>query len=416
MMAELAALAVIGAGPAGSMTAYHALKQPQFRDRKVIILDRRMTPGTPVNCAGGIASEWLTAADIAPPYDMPNEIVASRIYSMRLYAPDLTCVDIDLASPRAMGYTLHRDRFDKWLLERAIKAGAEFRPGTSFKKFERDMILTNKGNILAETYVGADGWQSRVGRELGLHGPLHPDDMYTCYQELREATNASSEHKIYLFFGSNYAPKGYVWYFPVGKDRARIGVGVPFSIGHPKQLLQRFYKKVPPFSKGRILGKLIKVEGGMIPATMPMSNPYCGAMGEGGVAFVGDAARHTNAATGGGIHTALLGGKILGEAIGTDRGFEHYKKETEKTFYKQLKRAYTLKRMLWNFTDRDYNRARESLESVDLSSNASLGAGKLFRTLARKMIRKNPRLLWYLLKAMFGAHTARTSPETEGLI
>ncbi len=56
--------------------------------------------------------------------------------------------------------------------------------------------------------------------------------------------------------------------------------------------------------------RILEVQGGGVPLSHPLRTQYADNM-----ILVGDAARHVNPITGGGIHTALSSGKIAGEFL-----------------------------------------------------------------------------------------------------
>jgi len=53
-----------------------------------------------------------------------------------------------------------------------------------------------------------------------------------------------------------------------------------------------------------------EVSIGVVPLARPLRQPYAD-----GALLVGDAARNVNPLTGGGIHTALLSGRVAGESL-----------------------------------------------------------------------------------------------------
>ena len=74
---------------------------------------------------------------------------------------------------------------------------------------------------------------------------------------------------------------------------------------HLDQFIQKsFFKE--RFKNARIL----EIQGGGVPLAAPLRTQYAD-----NLILVGDAARHVNPITGGGIHTALSGGRIAGEFL-----------------------------------------------------------------------------------------------------
>ncbi len=61
--------------------------------------------------------------------------------------------------------------------------------------------------------------------------------------------------------------------------------------------------------------RILEIQGGGVPLAAPLKQPYAD-----NLLLVGDAARHVNPITGGGIHTALRGGVIAGSFLAEHLG------------------------------------------------------------------------------------------------
>ena len=90
-------------------------------------------------------------------------------------------------------------------------------------------------------------------------------------------------------------------------------IAVHITVDHMHQV--GFLKITRVFLAGRFAGaRVLEVQGGGVPLAAPLTTQFADRM-----ILVGDAARHVNPITGGGIHTALSGGRIaaafLAEAI-----------------------------------------------------------------------------------------------------
>jgi digeranylgeranylglycerophospholipid reductase len=141
-----------------------------------------------------------------------------------------------------------------------------------------------------------------------------------------------------IHFGAKYAPSGYAWVFPKGDGEANFGLGVLASTKkRPTELLARFKKDMAPQAKS------VRMVAGCIPSTLPLPKTV-----KENIMLVGDAARQTNAVSGGGIANAIIAGKMAGEVAGNtiSKGkpishLEQYDRlwriELEKTLIKKLK-------------------------------------------------------------------------------
>lgn len=113
---------VVGAGPAGSVTARELAR----RGRRVLLVDKAIFPRSKVCgcCLNGAAIRTIERLGLAHVLEGAVPLDRARIASGRRSA--------DVSLPR--GLSLSRDVFDARLVEEAIKAGVEFRPATTVKR------------------------------------------------------------------------------------------------------------------------------------------------------------------------------------------------------------------------------------------------------------------------------------------
>src|SRR5439155_1534179 len=89
------------------------------------------------------------------------------------------------------GYVLERDLFDRYLAKEAAKAGAEILIKTSAVELLRDdgqivgarcEHMADAFEVRAKVVIGADGFESQVGRWAGLETHLRTRDIDACLQ------------------------------------------------------------------------------------------------------------------------------------------------------------------------------------------------------------------------------------------
>ncbi|HYA54036.1 MAG TPA: NAD(P)/FAD-dependent oxidoreductase, partial [Thermoplasmata archaeon] len=98
---------VIGAGPAGSMTAKWAAKN----GARVTMIEKRQEIGSPVRCGEGMSKAWLPDVGIKPGRWINVEVEGARIYS-----PSEKVFEInEKHAGNEVGYVVERDEFDKQL-------------------------------------------------------------------------------------------------------------------------------------------------------------------------------------------------------------------------------------------------------------------------------------------------------------
>jgi len=379
-------LVVVGAGPAGSMTAKAAAEA----GLDVVMLEKRQEIGDPVRCAEGVSKAALKKLVEPDPVWISAEVKGARIR-----APDGT--EMVMSEDRAgaeVGYVLERKVFDRALAQKAAEAGAKV-----MVKTRALGLLHEKGvpsgisaafvgeslKIEAPLIIGADGVESKVGRWAGIDTALKPKDIETCAQFLLQDDEIDDEY-CEFYLGNDIAPGGYVWSFPKGHSLANVGIGVLGSkadSGMPIRLLREFVKK--NFPEGKVLEMMV---GGV-----PVSGPIETTVAD-GVILVGDAARQSDPITGGGIINAMRAGVMAGE-IAADlvpkgeldkKSLQVYEKRWRETIGKSISRNFAVKEFFVDLTDDDLNRLTHSLDGVDVAELDLKG-------LLKVLLRQNPKLL-----------------------
>ena len=308
---------VIGSGPAGATTARIAAD----RGLRVLLVDKRQELGAPIQCSGAVSAHALTGAEIA----IDDEFVSTAIYGFMVYDAHghVTRLDYRELKPDAyknnpLGYVVDRRRFDRYLMLQARHAGAEVWLKTEaigytsrgdgtvavrVKRFGVEQI------VRVRVVVGADGIQSQVGKWAGLHTRMKLSEVASCLQYVMDGVETNG--LLEIITGHQWVPGGYAWIFPKGNGYAEVGLGVTrtFTEKDARWHLDNFIRN-SPWKKRFAKAQILEVQGGGVPLTAPLKQQYAD-----NIILVGDAARHVNPITGGGIHTALRCGKIAGNFL-----------------------------------------------------------------------------------------------------
>ncbi len=311
-------LVVVGSGPAGATTARFAAN----RGLRVLLIDKRQELGAPIQCSGAVSHHALAENDIQP----LTEYIHEPIYGFGIYDQEghQTTIDYRRLKPdeygpgphlRPLGYVVDRRRFDRCLMTEAERAGAEVWLKTegldyTFDPAQGGCLRVRRFNqefeIRTHLLVGADGLQSNVARWLGIRPHIKLTELASCLQIIVD--QVETDGLLEIITGHEWAPGGYAWVFPKGHGYAEIGLGVIRTLTerdaqwHLDHFLQHSFFR-DRFARARVL----EIQGGGVPLASPLKKQYA----EGAI-LVGDAARHVNPITGGGIHTALSGGRIAG--------------------------------------------------------------------------------------------------------
>ena len=376
---------IVGAGPAGSITA----KTCAEGGLDVLLIEKRQEIGDPVRCAEGVGKDALIK-HIAP----DKRWIAAEVKGSRIIAPDGTQILMSGdAAMKDVGYTLERKVFDRVLAQKAAMAGAEVMVKTRATGLLRNnggvsgikaMFMGETRDIRADIVIGADGVESKVGRWGGIDTSLKPSDIETCAQFLVSNFDPGEYSEFYM--GERFAPSGYVWIFPKGGYTANVGVGILGSKSGNTRAITQLQKFVETYIPE---GKIVEMVVGGVPVCGPIKQTIAD-----GLMLVGDAARQSDPLTGGGITNAMDAGKIAGEVCikakekgdYSTRTLKEYEDRWRATIGKELSRSLKVKNLLIRLTDEQLNQLAHSLDGIDAST---LELSKLLAVL----FKRNPKIL-----------------------
>ena len=383
---------VVGAGPAGSVTARVAAE----RGLDVLLIDRNLEIGVPVKCAEGVSKE------IKDLVTLDEKWICAEAKGAHIYSPDGTKVVMGGENMDEVGYVLERRLFDKFLASEAARAGAELRikteaydviKGDGYVKGVYVRGMDGDTRIHAQIVVGADGVESRVGRWAGMDTRLSPSEVTTCAEYLMCGIEFDREHSEF-FVGSNIAPKGYAWVFPKGGDCANVGLGICGDVSGENHraidYLNAFVRD--KFPKGKVVAEMY--------GAAPLSGPLKENVAD-GLVLVGDAARQINPITGGGITYAMHAGEIAGDVIAkavqekdcSRKRLKEYESRCKAKFGKRLDAGLKTKEFFFRISDDDLNTLGHSLDGIKIAEINP-------RALLMELIKKNPKMLLGLARQL----------------
>jgi len=359
---------VVGAGPAGSMTAKWAARS----GARVVMIEKRQEIGSPVRCGEGMSKDWLHEVGIKPGKWINVEVEGARIYS-----PSELVFEInEKHAGNEVGYVVERDGFDKALAIDAANAGVDVMLKTAatsvLKEDGRIVGVRAKSGgepfeIRAKVTVGADGFESQIGRWAGIPTNIAMKDMDTCLQY--RMTGVDSDLRYCDFYLGKVAPGGYVWVFPKDEGLANVGIGVQVSqiasMAEARKYLDAWIEKHPAYAKG----KKIDMVGGGVSISPPLKQTVTD-----GFMLVGDAARMIDPLTGGGIANGCIAGKICGEvaASAAQTGdaskefLQKYEKGWRVRLEEKLYRNWLAKEKLTTLSDATFDKIVDALQGVRL--------------------------------------------------
>jgi geranylgeranyl reductase family protein len=277
---------VIGAGPAGSTTAYRLASA----GASVLLVDKARFPRDKP-CGGGLT---MRAAKLLPfSVDPVVEDVTHR-FELRLDYRS----SFQRTSKQPLCFLTQRKRLDDFLAHKAAEAGADFRDGVSVS-FDDDAVVVDGERVQAPAIVGADGVNGITARTFGLGR----DHGHGVALEGNAPLDERYRGKLVLELG--VVPGGYAWVFPKG-DHSNFGVGGWESEGpRLRDHLRRLCA-----AHGVEYDSLTDLRGYRLPYRRSTSS-----LARDNVLLVGDAAGLVDPLTGDGMYEAIVSGKLASEAI-----------------------------------------------------------------------------------------------------
>ena len=300
-------VAVVGAGPAGSIAALHLARQ----GHKVLVLDKEEFPREQV-CGDALIADAVRTLERMG----CNDEVQSR-------GQDVGCAVV--FSPSRIAFqvsghfiTLKRRILDAILARRAVDAGASFfRAAVSECTTEANgsctVSLRQLGiHVRAKAIIVATGADIRLVRDALVDDPLPPSAVaMRCYVKSSYAID-----EMLISYDRSILP-GYAWIFPLGKGEYNVGCGYFYRGGtrHTPNLLRMFEVFCQQFPPAARLIKGASVHTPMKGATLRCGLGELSAGPAGNVVAVGETIGATFPFTGEGIGKAMETGELAAKLL-----------------------------------------------------------------------------------------------------
>lgn len=290
---------VVGASFAGLASAY-ALASGGL---KVTVLEKKCDVGEKLHTTGIIVKD---AIDQIALLDALPAALVRRIPGVRLYAPNLTYVD--LAAPGYYFLATDTPGVMRWLCAQAKCAGARVALGSTFHHVTRLQSGFDLGEHGTTRYlIGADGPRSHVARALALGTSRR---YLVGVEHEYPGLQIGEPDKLHCFVDRRIAP-GYIGWVLAGVGGVQAGLARrrTGAAWKPRDAMAAFLEKIAPAIDLRDATPT-GVRAGLIPCGGVVSP-----VGASRALLVGDAAGMVSPVTAGGIHTALKHGLAAGNAV-----------------------------------------------------------------------------------------------------
>ena len=284
-------IAIIGAGPVGSMAAKYAAKA----GAAVVLLEEHPRVGWPVECAGLLGEKALQESELAGSF---GHHTLRGLKGACVYSPGGFRMDFKASSNRA--FVVDRRLFDRELALDAMRAGADLwlhSPVRRLREEKDGRILTlgDGSELRSKIVISAEGVRARIARRAGIAAA----QKILSGAQVEVPFNVEDPEKVEVHLGA--APGLFAWVIPTGEETARIGL---CANERGCNRLRSFLQK--DLIRRRLQGSPV----GLFVGGLPLGPPDVTAR-EGFLA-VGDAAGQVKPTSGGGIYPGLVCAKIAG--------------------------------------------------------------------------------------------------------
>ncbi len=346
-MSHDADVIVAGAGPAGSIAAFELA----VRGVSVLILEKSTFPRYKV-CGAGLTHKILKEI----PFDV-SPVFETAIRSIQ-FSHGLKDV-FTRTSAQPFIYCSMRDKFDAYLLEKAVEAGARVEFGEQVTFVEQDSqgvsLKTKRQSYRSQLVIGADGASGVVARSAGLRDNIQSGLAW----EAEIATDPESLQRfsetVFLDWGA--FPGGYAWMFPKA-DHFSIGVGGPARLS--KEMMPYYHLFLRYLSANMKVMETQSLKSWPIPVRVAKSRFH-----NGRILVAGDAGGLTDPMTGEGIFYAVGSGKEAARSCynylaGNSGAIAAYTDKVNDEYMTELLQAERIKSIFNTFPAKIHGWVRES--------------------------------------------------------
>jgi len=353
-MAEKFDSVVVGAGPAGIAAAYTMAKA----GLKVLVLEKGEKPGAK-NMFGGIIFRHHTEK-LAPEFwktaPVERHVIEYQYWFLSKDSHLLLSHRNQKFNGQYNAFTVHRAKFDPWFAKLAEDAGAVIINRTTVDDvLVQDGTIvgvkTERGDILADVVIAADGVNSMLAKQAGIREELPQDAVVLAVKEVIAIPKQRIEERFNLGTDEGVAallvgwgPGMHAGFMYTNRDTISIGIAVSMrdldkSKQRPNVLFEQFknHPSIAPLIKD---GELKEYCAHLIPEG---GYDYVANIYTDGMLVVGDAAMLVNAVNWEGTNLAMTSGIIAGETVIEAKKKNDFSSRTLKKYRERLEESFVLK-------------------------------------------------------------------------
>jgi geranylgeranyl reductase family protein len=349
---------VVGAGPAGATLAYELAK----RGIGVLVLEKEKLPRYKC-CAGGVTGKAAKLLDFDIS-EVAEDVIHEVSFTFNLGSPYLG------QHSQPLIYTVMRDVFDHFLVQRAQQLGAVLMDGQKVTQVQvrADWVeISTADNIFrSRLVVGADGAYSVVARELGMGKSIQYAAGIESEIVVPEEELAKWKSRAQMDLGC--IPGGYAWVFP---KRNHLSIGVGCLASKARDLHAHHRKFLNSLNMGSYT--IARSSSHLIPTCTKGRLVW-----QDKALLLGDAAGFADPLTGEGIYNAILSAQLAAPVIEDSLvsgkvGLQDYQEIVERKIMSELRMARTLSKFFVRFPHLAFGMFNQSDGVWRLVCNLMLG-------------------------------------------
>ncbi|MFW5987167.1 MAG: geranylgeranyl reductase family protein, partial [Methanohalophilus sp.] len=276
----------------------------------------------------------------------------------------------------------------------AAEEGAELMVGTNVTDVSGNTIKVDgvfgPSTIMGKVLIGADGPNSIVAKAHGMTREHDPMGIGTAF-EYELANTAVDRDAVEMYFGKDYVPGGYAWIISQGGNTANIGVGIRKVLFEKnmcaRDYLEKFMYKHPIAADKLQDARILSVVSGVVPVGGAPEKTVSN-----NVMLAGDAAGQLIATNGGGIPTAMIGGKLAGETaveyLAGKCELSVYERRWREQMGLEIKTAVYIRKMMDNLMRSDRLMSK-AIRTISPQQMKAIQCGKLPEPVKKTLTKLN---------------------------
>ena len=353
-MAEKFDSVVVGGGPAGIAAAYTMAKA----GLNVLVLEKGEKPGAK-NMFGGVIFRHHTEK-IAPEFwktaPIERHVVEYQYWLMTKESHLLMSHRNQKFNKTYNAFTVHRAKFDPWFAKLAEDAGVVIINRTTadgvIKENGRVVgVKTERGDVLADVVIAADGVNSMLSKQAGLRDDPPLDAMALAVKEVIALPKQKIEERFNLGPEEGVAALLVGWgrgmhegFMYTNRDTISLGIGISLKdldeSGQRPHILYEEFKNHPSIAPLVRDGELKEYSAHLIPEG---GYDYVSRIYADGMLVVGDAAMLVNAINWEGTNLAMTSGTLAAETVIEAKKKGDFSSHTLEKYRQKLEESYVLK-------------------------------------------------------------------------